>query len=372
MSLKKLTWKLFNIGLIFATTLIATVSFFAFHQFGPDMDINVLKGISVIGLSVISILSTRLFLNSSLKIFQITVSLFAYLACLIILGIITEGTFGIQISIANVLFIQMDSIIQGVIGFVFILLMAGYSKKVRVTSGQRQNPPRKQNNLSGKLNLWAFFVRIKDAISNVGFEIKAYAVRPFIFFKNLVVKLKIEVKKLTNKWTEVKPNKRQRVANSNKSNAARLKPKSAVKNKPSTQMKPVKSLKVKSVSGKKDVSISRNQINKKKASVKSKPQPTKANQKINVQQKKSTSKAVVNTRKSTPSRNNHRSVLRFLGLQHSQVQLSKEVENRCPFCLEVVEENDPRGIVICPVCHTHHHADCWEVTGTCQVPHKHV
>jgi len=44
-------------------------------------------------------------------------------------------------------------------------------------------------------------------------------------------------------------------------------------------------------------------------------------------------------------------------------------EHRCPYCLEIVEENDPRGIEICPICHTYHHADCWAVTGVCQVPH---
>jgi hypothetical protein len=44
-------------------------------------------------------------------------------------------------------------------------------------------------------------------------------------------------------------------------------------------------------------------------------------------------------------------------------------EHRCPYCLETVAENDPRGVEICPVCHTYHHADCWSVTGVCQVPH---
>jgi ribosomal protein L37AE/L43A len=44
-------------------------------------------------------------------------------------------------------------------------------------------------------------------------------------------------------------------------------------------------------------------------------------------------------------------------------------EHRCPYCLETVAYNDPRGVEICSICHTHHHADCWEVTGVCQVPH---
>ena len=44
-------------------------------------------------------------------------------------------------------------------------------------------------------------------------------------------------------------------------------------------------------------------------------------------------------------------------------------EHRCPYCLEIVQPNDPRGIVECKICHTLHHADCWAITGTCQVPH---
>ncbi len=51
------------------------------------------------------------------------------------------------------------------------------------------------------------------------------------------------------------------------------------------------------------------------------------------------------------------------------LQLSTEEEHRCPYCLELVESNDPRGVVECKICHTLHHADCWAITGTCQVPH---
>jgi hypothetical protein len=54
------------------------------------------------------------------------------------------------------------------------------------------------------------------------------------------------------------------------------------------------------------------------------------------------------------------------------VHLVGEEEHRCPYCLELVEPNDPRGITICPECHTYHHADCWAVTGACQVPHHHA
>ena len=51
------------------------------------------------------------------------------------------------------------------------------------------------------------------------------------------------------------------------------------------------------------------------------------------------------------------------------VQFASTAEHRCPYCLEVVEPHDARGIVECKICHTLHHADCWAVTGTCQVPH---
>ena len=45
------------------------------------------------------------------------------------------------------------------------------------------------------------------------------------------------------------------------------------------------------------------------------------------------------------------------------------VEDRCPYCLDVIKRNDPRGIHTCDVCGTPHHADCWSITGKCQVPH---
>jgi hypothetical protein len=55
----------------------------------------------------------------------------------------------------------------------------------------------------------------------------------------------------------------------------------------------------------------------------------------------------------------------------TSVRFTGAVEHRCPFCLEPVDKKDDRGVKVCPICHTHHHADCWEVTGTCQVPHLH-
>ncbi len=45
------------------------------------------------------------------------------------------------------------------------------------------------------------------------------------------------------------------------------------------------------------------------------------------------------------------------------------VEDRCPYCFDIVKRNDRRGVRVCEVCGTPHHADCWSITGKCQVPH---
>ena len=52
-----------------------------------------------------------------------------------------------------------------------------------------------------------------------------------------------------------------------------------------------------------------------------------------------------------------------------KIRLAAHVEHRCPYCLEIVKPDDPRGAKECPICHAMHHADCWAVTGMCQVPH---
>jgi len=51
----------------------------------------------------------------------------------------------------------------------------------------------------------------------------------------------------------------------------------------------------------------------------------------------------------------------------ARVQLALVEEHRCPYCLETVTRTEPH--VECTVCHTLHHKDCWDITGTCQVPH---
>ncbi len=61
----------------------------------------------------------------------------------------------------------------------------------------------------------------------------------------------------------------------------------------------------------------------------------------------------------------------LLRLRESQVKFTGVTEQRCPYCLDVITKNDPRGVRVCSICHTPHHADCWAMTGVCQVPHYH-
>ena len=53
----------------------------------------------------------------------------------------------------------------------------------------------------------------------------------------------------------------------------------------------------------------------------------------------------------------------------SEVRVIAKAEDRCPYCLDVIEKNDLRGVVVCEICGASHHADCWEAGGKCQVPH---
>jgi hypothetical protein len=56
---------------------------------------------------------------------------------------------------------------------------------------------------------------------------------------------------------------------------------------------------------------------------------------------------------------------------HPEIKFIGEEEHICPYCLDPVLEHDPRGVKICPICKTRHHADCWGITGACQIPHAH-
>jgi len=53
-----------------------------------------------------------------------------------------------------------------------------------------------------------------------------------------------------------------------------------------------------------------------------------------------------------------------------EIKFMGDIEHRCPYCLEIVQPHDPRGVKICPICKTHHHKDCWGITGACQIPHS--
>lgn len=52
-----------------------------------------------------------------------------------------------------------------------------------------------------------------------------------------------------------------------------------------------------------------------------------------------------------------------------KIQFALVEEHRCPYCLDMVIHTDPRGVKECDICHSLHHADCWAITGMCQVPH---
>jgi hypothetical protein len=54
-----------------------------------------------------------------------------------------------------------------------------------------------------------------------------------------------------------------------------------------------------------------------------------------------------------------------------EIKFVGKIEHTCPYCLDPVEDHDPRGVKICSICKTRHHADCWGITGACQIPHSH-
>ncbi len=55
--------------------------------------------------------------------------------------------------------------------------------------------------------------------------------------------------------------------------------------------------------------------------------------------------------------------------RNSAPHITGIVEDRCPYCFDIVKKQDPRGVKKCQVCGAPHHADCWAITGKCQVPH---
>ena len=53
-----------------------------------------------------------------------------------------------------------------------------------------------------------------------------------------------------------------------------------------------------------------------------------------------------------------------------EIKFVGKEEHTCPYCLDPVEDHDSRGVKICSICKTRHHADCWGITGACQIPHS--
>ncbi len=86
-----------------------------------------------------------------------------------------------------------------------------------------------------------------------------------------------------------------------------------------------------------------------------------------VKQKKAAAKKTQKTVSVKPKKPEARTVIRKRSAK--KIVIAPVEEHRCPYCLEPVKRNDPRGVVECDICHTLHHADCWAITGTCQVPH---
>lgn len=54
------------------------------------------------------------------------------------------------------------------------------------------------------------------------------------------------------------------------------------------------------------------------------------------------------------------------------VRLTGKEEMRCPYCLQEITGRDKKSMVVCPICHSAHHKECWDITGSCQVPHNHA
>jgi hypothetical protein len=54
----------------------------------------------------------------------------------------------------------------------------------------------------------------------------------------------------------------------------------------------------------------------------------------------------------------------------AEIKFIGKQEHFCPYCLDPVTDHDSRGVKICPICKTRHHADCWGITGACQIPHS--
>lgn len=129
-------------------------------------------------------------------------------------------------------------------------------------------------------------------------------------------------------------------------------------------------------------SSKKNGSGSKKKSTALKVAPSKTNQKTTV--KKTAAKKITKTtpkttaKKATPNKlaagpgsSIKKKTTRSRKKVKKEIKFVGEIEHTCPYCLDPVLDHDPRGVKICPICKTRHHADCWGITGACQIPHSH-
>ena len=368
MRIKHFSWALFNIGLVIFCTFLTTMMIVFLNEYAFDLDHDLLKGIAVILISSVSILSSLLLLNKLRSVLKMIIAVIVFLICLSVLGWLTNGLLGLNTNINDTIY-SVDNFLQVGIGAGFIFLF-GLTKRKKKTGHLIVSEKSKQNSVHTNKKPIKDLRRLVDGKTS---KIKNDFIRKKRTVKHKFGQLSNNVKSI--KLSKLLPEFVQGTILKNKVvNKRKISGNKSNRNKKQNSSKPRKD-KIKAVPGKK---IS---INKQKNAVKNSPnRSTKIKSQVKVDKTPKISrganakngtkiKARIDKRNGTTSK---RIGLSFIGKKHPKVQLSKEVENRCPFCLEIVEEDDPRGIVICPICHTYHHADCWEVTGTCQVPHKHV
>ena len=355
-----------------ASTILAAVLFIVVFEYGLISDINILKGTSVIGLSIMAALSTRLLLNKTYKVFQIVISSMAFITSLILIGFFSSGEFGLDILNGSTLSLDLDAILQIGIGLLITLLIIGLRRRTRprLVNGDVIGKSRTKSSRQPSKANWS--PNLKRGFNRFLKNVKLWASYPFQLIKGIFVGNRQQIKS-QRRSTSKKSSKVKRAPNSTKTTKKVIT--KSRKKEPvrvaSSRHKRSKSSK-NTISAKKVAIGSNNQKHTKVVAAKSTAVRTK-HKKIKPQPQVIHNAAKVRTSNNGNKVNdrNKRSVLRFLGLKQPNVQLAKDVEHRCPYCLEIVEKNDPRGIKVCPICHTYHHADCWDVTGTCQVPHKH-
>jgi ribosomal protein L37AE/L43A len=97
--------------------------------------------------------------------------------------------------------------------------------------------------------------------------------------------------------------------------------------------------------------------------------PVPGNRRSTAKKSKTATKKTVDKKKVVVGKNAVAKTTPAAKKSRKKVTLAAFDEHRCPYCLDEVKRNDPRGVVVCPICKAYHHKDCWDITGRCQVPH---